>query len=129
MSWPNNKKGFTLFELVVMISILSILAAVVIEKYADMRSAAVDAAARGLLASLRTANELAYGRKLINYDSRPYTLGDAVAVLDGLRIEHINYSNHGMKCHVQIGGQEYWYTMSSPSTGFPSIDEWKHDQW
>lgn len=124
-----RKKGFTLHELTVMIMVLSILAAVVIEKYVDIRSAAVDAVARGVLASLRTANDLTYGRRLIRNESMAYTLGDVVALLDNLRVEHINYSNHGMKAHVRIRGQEYWYTMSSPGAGFPSINEWKHDQW
>ena len=130
---PMNKrisnKGFTLVELTVIIMVLSILAAVVIEKYANLRNAAVDTVARGMLASLRTANDLAYGRRLIRNESLAYTMGDAVALLDHLRIEHINYSNHGMKAHVRIRGQQYWYTMSSPGTGFPSISEWKHDQW
>jgi type II secretory pathway pseudopilin PulG len=124
-----RKNGFTLYELTVIIMVLSILAAVVIEKYANMRTAAVDTAARGMLASLRTANDLAYGRRLIRNESGAYTMGDAVALLDHLRIEHINYSNQGMKAHVRLRGQEYWYTMSSPGPGFPSISEWKHDQW
>ncbi len=124
-----SNKGFTLVELIIIIMVLSILAAVAIEKYTDMESAAVDTAARGMLASLRTANDLAYGRRLIRNESMAYTLGDVVVLLEDMRIEHINYSNHGMKVHVRIKGQEYWYTMSSPGTGFPSISEWKHNQW
>ncbi len=124
-----SNKGFTLVELIIIIMVLSILAAVVIEKYADMKSAAVDTVARTMLASLRTASDLEYGRRVIRNESVAYTMGDVVALLENAHVEHINYSNHGMKVHVRIKGQEYWYTMSSPSTGSPLISEWKHDQW
>ncbi len=58
-----------------------------------------------------------------------YTMGDLVAMVENLHVDHSNYSNHDMKWHVRIAGQEYWYTMTSPVEGYPSISEWKNDQW
>jgi prepilin-type N-terminal cleavage/methylation domain-containing protein len=122
-------KGFTLVELVVMIVVLSTLATVAVQKYLDMRNDAVDASARALLGALRTANQLVYSKKLLTGASPAYTMGGVVAFVDNLHVEHINYSNHGMKWHIRILGQEYWYTMSSPGNAFPSVSEWKPDQW
>jgi prepilin-type N-terminal cleavage/methylation domain-containing protein len=124
-----SNKGFTLIELIVMLIILSILAAVAVQKYSDISGATADTSAKDLLAALRTANELVYTKQQLAGTSMAYTMGDLIASVDNLHLEHINYSNHDMKVHVRIGGQEYWYTMSSPATGMPSISEWKHDQW
>ena len=124
-----SSKGFTLVELVVMLIVLSILAAVAVQKYSDIGSNTADTSAKGLLAALRTANELLYTKDQIAGASPDYTMGDVIAFVDNLHVEHINFSNHDMKVHVRIAGQEYWYTMSSPNTGLPSISEWKHDEW
>ncbi len=124
-----SSKGLSLIELIVMIIILSILAAVAVQKYSDIRRDAADASAKGLLSALRTANKLLYAKKLIAGTSLDYTLGDVASFVDNVHVDHVNYSNRGMKCHVRIAGQQYWYTMSSPGTGFPSIVEWKHDAW
>jgi prepilin-type N-terminal cleavage/methylation domain-containing protein len=50
--WNKNQKGFTLIELVIIIVILGILAAVAIPKYQDITSEAREAAARGVLCVL-----------------------------------------------------------------------------
>ena len=112
-----------------MIMILGLLAAVAVPKYSDIRSDATDAAAKALLVALRTANELVYGTRQIAGTSMAYTMGDLAVMVDNLHVEHVNYSNLDMKWHVRIQGQEYWYTMTSPQIGLPSVTEWKHDQW
>ncbi len=122
-------KGFTLIELIVAIMLFSTLAVVAVQRYSNVIDDAADSSAKGLLAALRTANELVYLKRQIVSTSEAYTLGDVLANVENLHVEHINYSNHDMKAHVRIAGNEYWYTMSSPGTGMPSIDEWKHDQW
>ncbi len=122
-------KGFTLIELIIMIIIMGILAAVALPKYSDMRRDAADASAKGLLAALRTANELLYARLRIADTPPAYTIQDLIVLVDNLHVEHMNDSNQDMKWHVRISGQEYWYTLSSPQTGMPSVTEWKHDDW
>jgi len=117
-------KGVTLTELIVMIRVLSTLAAAAVQKVSTMISDAADTSANALLAALRTANELIYTKQQIT-GALAYTMEDVVALVDNLHVEHINYSDQDMKWHVRIAGREYWYTMSSLRTGLPSIDEWK----
>jgi len=125
----SRSQGFTLLEVIILIIILSILAAIVIPQLLGVISDARDASAKNLLANLRTANQLEYGKRVIDGRSVAYTMGDVVDRLTDVNIEHINYSNHGMKMHVLINGVSYWYTMSSSSSGLPSVTEWKRDWW
>ena len=61
-----NHKGFTLIiELIVIIVIIGILAAVAIPKYLDLVQEASDGTARGVLGSLRSANALRFGKNIL----------------------------------------------------------------
>ncbi len=55
-----DAKGFTLIELVIIIMLLSTLAAVALQRYSTIVGNAADVSAKGLLAALRTANEFVY---------------------------------------------------------------------
>lgn len=124
-----RSKGFTLLELIIMIIILSILAATAIPYFLGLIDDARNVSARNLLSALRAANQLEYGKRVIDGRSVAYTMGDLLGRLTDVRVEHVNYSNHGMKMHVLIGGVSYWYTMSAPNSGMPSVTEWKHASW
>ncbi len=60
-----NEKGFTLIELVIIIVILGILAAVAIPRYQDMSAQAREAAARGSLGNLRSAVTIFYANQAV----------------------------------------------------------------
>ena len=60
-----NRRGFTLIELVIIIVVLGILAAVAIPKYQDMSAQAKDAACRGALGALRSGITIYYANQAV----------------------------------------------------------------
>lgn len=65
MRLKNSQTGFTLIELVMIIVILGILAAVAIPKYQDLSSEAKEASARSALGSLRSGITIFYANKAV----------------------------------------------------------------
>ena len=57
----NNKKGFTLIELMIVVAIIAILAAIAIPKFADLINKAKEGSTKGALSSVRSAIQVYYG--------------------------------------------------------------------
>ena len=70
-----NNRGFTLIELVMVIVILGLLAAVAIPKYQDLRTEAANAAADGVYGAASAATA-------VNFASRLFSPTRSVAITD-----------------------------------------------
>ena len=70
-----NKQGFTLIELVIIIILLGVLAAIAIPRYVDLRNQAIRASAQATLDAGRAAVQLDFADQILNDGKYVYTIG------------------------------------------------------
>jgi len=78
-----NEKGFTLIEIIAVLIILGILAAVAVPKYVDMVEEAKKAAAQGQVAELKSMLNLGYAKLYLQTGSAPATAGEVIVAAIG----------------------------------------------
>jgi prepilin-type N-terminal cleavage/methylation domain-containing protein len=74
-----KKQGFTLIELMIVVAIIGILAAIAVPKFADMVTKSKEAAVKGNLGAVRSATSIYYGDMEGQY---PENLHDGLTTAD-----------------------------------------------
>ncbi|WP_158970992.1 prepilin-type N-terminal cleavage/methylation domain-containing protein [Paraglaciecola sp. L3A3] len=82
--FQNNKNGFTLIELIIVIVILGILAVVAAPKFIDFRSEAIIASSTSLKGVIETTSSLIYSKSVIEGVEK---LASAEITISGEKIE------------------------------------------
>ncbi|MCG8325077.1 MAG: prepilin-type N-terminal cleavage/methylation domain-containing protein, partial [Thiotrichales bacterium] len=81
-----KQAGFTLIELVVVITILGILAAFALPRFANVESQARTASIEGLAGGLRAATALAHSQWLVD----GATTGNVTIVMEGTNVDLVD---------------------------------------
>jgi prepilin-type N-terminal cleavage/methylation domain-containing protein len=131
MGRQNDTQGFTLIEVVIIIVVVSVLAAIAIPHYVDMRERAMIASARAILAEGRTAVLLDFSEHLLRDGTYTVPFSGTVgkkfnnadrAALESMLQSQPRYPPYGTYDYPDDGGFRWW--LVSAGTSSPGDPEW-----
>ena len=116
-----DQRGFTLIEIIMVIVLLGIIAAIAIPKYIDLREEAADATASGIVGAIVSSASIGYAELVTKGTSTTFP---TITVLDTsyLSAQNITLNLDGGAGHwtAIVGGNTYTfsYTQSNGNCGW-----------
>ncbi|MFZ1685644.1 MAG: prepilin-type N-terminal cleavage/methylation domain-containing protein [Candidatus Zixiibacteriota bacterium] len=137
----SNQKGFTLIELVIIIVVLGILAAVAIPKYQDITAQAKEASCRASLGALRSGITIWYANKAVTTGTAAWPSLTNLAAVDSVMAQALPRNPYQLSTNAPdsivtgvtkgtiVGARGGWAYKASTGEVWPNTNSAGENSW
>ena len=141
LSKLTDQKGFTLIELVIIIVVLGILAAVAIPKYQDITAQAKEASCRASLGALRSGVTIWYANKAVTTGTASWPSLVAVQTVDSVMAQSLPRNPYQLSTNAPdsivtgvtkgtiVGARGGWAYLASTGQIWPNTNSVGENSW